>query len=106
MSKIKVTAFSVSLDGFGAGPDQNRENPLGKRGEELHEWVIPTKMFRKMGGKRGRNGRNQSAQAWIHRNANLVRQCRNACDLKEKQVIRLHGIKSQTASKLSCSACK
>lgn len=41
MSKIKVTAFSVSLDGFGAGPDQSRANPLGKRGEELHEWIIP-----------------------------------------------------------------
>jgi dihydrofolate reductase len=53
MSKVKVTAFSVSLDGYGAGPDQSRENPLGKRGEELHEWVFPTKMFRKMGNKEG-----------------------------------------------------
>ena len=53
MSKVKVTAFSVSLDGYGAGPDQSRENPLGKKGEELHEWIIPTKMFQKMGGKAG-----------------------------------------------------
>ena len=51
MSKVKVTAFSVSLDGYGAGPDQSIENPLGKRGEELHEWIIPTKMFQKMMGK-------------------------------------------------------
>src|SRR3989337_2788238 len=51
MSKVKVTAFSVSLDGYGAGPDQSRENPLGKRGEELHEWIFPTKMFKKMYGK-------------------------------------------------------
>lgn len=51
MSKVKVTAFSVSLDGYGAGPDQSRENPLGKRGEELHEWIFPTKMFQKMSGK-------------------------------------------------------
>ncbi len=53
MSKVKVAAFSVSLDGYGAGPDQSKENPLGKRGEELHEWIIPTKMFQKMGGKEG-----------------------------------------------------
>ena len=51
MRKVKVTAFSVSLDGYGAGPDQSIENPLGKRGEELHEWIIPTKMFQKMMGK-------------------------------------------------------
>ena len=51
MSKIKVTAFSVSLDGYGAGPEQSRENPLGKRGEELHRWVFPTRMFQKMYGK-------------------------------------------------------
>jgi dihydrofolate reductase len=51
MSKVKVTAFSVSLDGYGAGPDQSKENPLGKRGEELHEWIFPTRMFQKMYGK-------------------------------------------------------
>ncbi|MFZ6011773.1 MAG: dihydrofolate reductase family protein, partial [Bacteroidota bacterium] len=51
MSKVKVAAFSVSLDGYGAGPDQSRENPLGKRGEELHEWIFPTRMFQKLYGK-------------------------------------------------------
>jgi dihydrofolate reductase len=51
MSKVKVTAYSVSLDGYGAGTDQSRENPLGKRGEELHEWIFPTKMFKKLYGK-------------------------------------------------------
>lgn len=53
MSKVKVTAFSVSLDGYGAGPDQSREEPLGRRGEELHDWIIPTKMFQKMSRKEG-----------------------------------------------------
>ena len=33
-------AFSVSLDGFGAGPEQSLEDPLGKRGQELHEWFF------------------------------------------------------------------
>jgi dihydrofolate reductase len=51
MSKVKVLAFSVSLDGYGAGPGQSLENPLGKRGEELHEWLFPTRMFQKMYGK-------------------------------------------------------
>ena len=51
MSKVKVSAFSISLDGYGAGPDQSLENPLGKRGEELHKWIFPTRMFQKMYGK-------------------------------------------------------
>jgi dihydrofolate reductase len=51
MSKVKVAAFSVSLDGYGAGTDQSKEEPLGKRGEELHEWIFPTKMFQKLYGK-------------------------------------------------------
>lgn len=53
MSKVKVAAFSISLDGFGAGPNQRIENPLGERGEELHEWMFPTKMFQQMMGKEG-----------------------------------------------------
>lgn len=48
MSKVKVSAFSVSLDGFGAGPRQDRENPLGVRGHELHKWFLKTAVFRKM----------------------------------------------------------
>jgi len=47
-SKIKVMNFSISLDGYGAGPSQDIKNPLGLRGEELHTWMYPTKMFRKM----------------------------------------------------------
>ena len=53
MGKVKVAAFSVSLDGFGAGANQDRANPLGLRGEDLHKWMFPTKMFQKMMGKDG-----------------------------------------------------
>jgi dihydrofolate reductase len=53
VSKVKVTAFSISLDGFGAGPGQDRLNALGIGGEVLHEWMFPTKMFQQMGGKEG-----------------------------------------------------
>jgi hypothetical protein len=38
MTKVRVAGFSISLDGFGAGPEQSLENPLGKRGLELHQW--------------------------------------------------------------------
>lgn len=48
--KVKVSAFSVSLDGFGAGPDQSLENPLGLRGAELHQWFFPTRVFQSMYG--------------------------------------------------------
>ena len=48
MSKVKVSAFSVSLDGFGAGPRQDLENPLGVRGLELHTWFQKTEVFHKM----------------------------------------------------------
>ncbi|MBL7699050.1 MAG: dihydrofolate reductase [Chitinophagaceae bacterium] len=51
MSKVKVAAFSVSLDGYGAGTDQSKQNPLGKRGEELHQWFFPTKIFQSLYGK-------------------------------------------------------
>lgn len=50
MGKVKVAAFSISLDGFGAGPGQNLENPLGLHGMELHKWVFPTESFQKMHG--------------------------------------------------------
>lgn len=50
MSKLKVAAFSVSLDGFSAGPAQSLEEPLGKRGGELHKWFFPTRTFQQMYG--------------------------------------------------------
>src|SRR5262245_21564100 len=46
MAKVRVCCFAISLDGFGAGADQSLENPLGKRGETLHEWFFPTRVFR------------------------------------------------------------
>jgi dihydrofolate reductase len=58
MSKLRVNCFSLSLDGFGAGPDQGLENPLGVGGEQLHEWFFPTQTFQKtvMGKDRGATG--------------------------------------------------
>ena len=53
MSRVIVSGFSLSIDGFGAGPEQSLENPLGERGEELHTWIFGTRMFRKMVGADG-----------------------------------------------------
>jgi dihydrofolate reductase len=53
MSKLRVCCFGLSLDGYGAGPDQSLENPLGVGGPGLHEWVFPTRTFRKIFGKEG-----------------------------------------------------
>lgn len=50
MGKVRVAAFSISMDGFGAGIKQGLKDPLGVRGEELHNWFFPTKRFRQMGG--------------------------------------------------------
>ena len=46
MTKVRVSAYAVSVDGYGAGPDQSLENPLGLRGGELHQWFFPTRTFR------------------------------------------------------------
>ena len=53
MTRVTIRAFTVSLDGYGAGPAQDRQNPLGIGGEELHEWMFPTRTFMAMQKKSG-----------------------------------------------------
>jgi dihydrofolate reductase len=74
MSKLRVNCFSVSLDGFGAGPNQSLNEPLGVGGEALHEWIIPTRTFQALSGKsEGTTGPDndfaargfENAGAWI-----------------------------------------
>jgi dihydrofolate reductase len=55
MSKLRST-MAISLDGFGAGPDQSVKDPLGVGGERLHEWMIPLAIFSEMHGEDGRGG--------------------------------------------------
>ena len=43
MSKLRVESFTLSLDGFGAGPDQDLSNPLGLGGTALHAWAVSTR---------------------------------------------------------------
>src|SRR6476469_2751037 len=49
MAKIRVS-FSLSLDGFGAGPDQSLRDPLGKGGMAMHQWALATRNFKRMHG--------------------------------------------------------
>jgi len=53
MPKLRVAAFAMSLDGFGAGPRQSLENPLGVGGHAMFEWFFPTRTFQAMMGKEG-----------------------------------------------------
>lgn len=53
MGKVRVAAFSMSVDGFGAGPDQSLDNPMGVGAMGLHSWVFPTRTFQQMIGKEG-----------------------------------------------------
>jgi hypothetical protein len=52
MSKVRVHAFTISLDGYGAGPDQSLKNPLGVGGESLHEWSSRPARSRSTSAKR------------------------------------------------------
>jgi dihydrofolate reductase len=57
MPRLIVNAFSVSIDGFGAGPDQDLDHPLGVGGEGLHDWLLSTRTWQRLhdldGGETG-----------------------------------------------------
>jgi dihydrofolate reductase len=53
MAKLRVHSFAISLDGYGAGPNQDRDNPLGVGGVALHEWAFRTRTFQQLHGKDG-----------------------------------------------------
>lgn len=65
MTRVRVAGFSVSLDGFGAGPQQSLQDPLGKRGLELHHWLFGTRTFRAMSGRGG--GSDGVDESFAHR---------------------------------------
>jgi dihydrofolate reductase len=53
MARLRVQSFSLSIDGYGAGPDQDLANPLGVGGMDLHQWFFGTRTFQKMHGGEG-----------------------------------------------------
>ena len=48
MSRVRVESFTISLDGYGAGPNQGLDDPLGVGGSELHQWALPTRTFQRV----------------------------------------------------------
>jgi dihydrofolate reductase len=50
MSKLRVHGFSISIDGYGAGPSQDLQNPLGVGGPELFDWFFHTRTWHRMQG--------------------------------------------------------
>ena len=56
MSKLRVVSFALSIDGFGAGRDQDLANPLGVAGPELFQWFFATRTFNAMHGGPGGQG--------------------------------------------------
>jgi dihydrofolate reductase len=53
MPKLRVHGFTISLDGYGAGPDQDIDKPLGVGGMRLHKWLLATRTFKQMFGQEG-----------------------------------------------------
>jgi dihydrofolate reductase len=53
VSKFRVSSFAISIDGFGAGPDQDLQNPIGVGGLALMEWFFPTRTWQRMHGNAG-----------------------------------------------------
>jgi dihydrofolate reductase len=53
MTKVRVHNFSISVDGYGAGPNQDLNNPIGAGGSALHQWFVPTQTFQRMIGNDG-----------------------------------------------------
>lgn len=50
MTRVRVDSFTISIDGYGAGPNQDIDHPLGVGAEALHQWLIPTRTFQQIHG--------------------------------------------------------
>ena len=70
MTRLRVESFTISLDGYGAGPGQSLELPLGAGGTDLHQWALPTRTFQKalFGADGGTTGTDEEFAARGFRN--------------------------------------
>ena len=70
MSQVRVESFCISLDGYGAGPAQSLDHPLGVGGEALHQWFVPTRTFQRsvLGADGGTTGLDDEFAARGFRN--------------------------------------
>lgn len=70
MARVRVEGFTISLDGYGAGPNQDINNPLGIGGTALHQWLVPTRTFQQtlFGNEGGTTGVDDDFAARSFRN--------------------------------------
>jgi dihydrofolate reductase len=70
MTRVRVESFTLSLDGYAAGPHQDLDNPLGVGGRELHQWAFPTRTFQRalFGAEGGTTGIDDNFAARGFRN--------------------------------------
>ena len=70
MTRVRVESFTISLDGYGAGPKQDIDNPLGVGGTDLHRWALPTRTFQRtlFGAEGGTTGIDEDFAARSFRN--------------------------------------
>ena len=66
MTRVRVESFTISLDGYGAGPNQDIRNPLGVGGTDLHQWLIPTRTLQRtlFGADGGTTGIDDDCAHW------------------------------------------
>jgi dihydrofolate reductase len=76
MTKVRVAAFTVSADGYGAGPDQDLSNPLGRGGHSMMQWLMSTRTFQHdiLGQDRGSTGTDDTfaARSFENIGANIM----------------------------------
>ena len=82
MTRIRVESFAISLDGYGAGPNQDINNPLGAGGTELHQWAFPTRTLQRilLGADSGATGIDDDFAARTFRNVGAWILGRNMLD--------------------------
>jgi len=81
MSKLRVY-FSISIDGFGAGPDQDLQNPLGVGGLRVFDWFFPTRTWQRMhGNEDGETGVDDDVAASGTRILRVISRARRPCHL-------------------------
>jgi len=84
MTRVRVESFTISLDGYGAGPNQDLQNPLGVGGTDLHQWAFPTRTFQRtlFGADNGTTGTFHFVTGGIHEALDRARDAANGMDVR------------------------
>jgi hypothetical protein len=99
MTKLRVHGLSISLDGYGAGPEQDIDNPLGIGGLALHDWIIHTRTFQQL------EGNGQKTQRTARMSGSVAASVRFGNTLKPDSLTKctLRSVRSFSAQGNICS---